>query len=65
MQSPLFFCALNEIPLPYMPFGGIKTQNHARGVKEPGRWIDRDNIKAFISELIPELSGVWRTCRKP
>lgn len=65
MQSPSFLCALNGIPLPYMPLRGIKTQKPCTGGKGTERWIDRDNIKAFISELIPELSGVWRTCRKP
>jgi hypothetical protein len=37
-----------------------KTPNHGCGVKKAGRWIDPDNIKELISELIPELSGSGR-----
>lgn len=37
-----------------------KGKEKEHGVKNSERWIDPDNIKELISELIPELSGSGR-----
>lgn len=53
-----FLCALNEIPLRYVPFRK-KKRKRTRG-KESREMDDPDNVEALISELIPELSGSGR-----